>query len=67
MVTVNELTRIIVEVSGKDGITLRHVEGPQGVRGRSSDNRRLRKCWDGSRRSRSARGLSPPTGGSRSR
>jgi CTP synthase len=24
---------------GKDGITLRHVDGPQGVRGRNSDNR----------------------------
>ena len=48
MVTVNELARIIVEVSGKDGITLRHVDGPQGVRGRSSDNRRLREVlgWE---------------------
>jgi GDP-D-mannose 3',5'-epimerase len=48
MVTVNELARIIIEVSGKDGITLRHVDGPQGVRGRSSDNRRLREVlgWE---------------------
>jgi nucleoside-diphosphate-sugar epimerase len=48
MVTVNELARMIIEVSGKDGITLRHVEGPQGVRGRSSDNRRLREVlgWE---------------------
>ena len=48
MVTVNELAWIIVEVSGKDGITLRHVDGPQGVRGRSSDNRRLREVlgWE---------------------
>jgi GDP-D-mannose 3',5'-epimerase len=48
MVTVNELARIVVEVSGKDGITLRHVDGPQGVRGRSSDNRRLREVlgWE---------------------
>jgi nucleoside-diphosphate-sugar epimerase len=31
-----------------DGITLRHVDGPQGVRGRSSDNRRLREVlgWE---------------------
>jgi len=43
MVTVNELARVIVEVSGKDGTTLRHVDGSQGVRGRSSDNRRLRE------------------------
>ena len=48
MVTVNELARIIVEVSGKDRITLRHVDGPQGVRGRSSDNHRLREVlgWE---------------------
>jgi GDP-D-mannose 3',5'-epimerase len=48
MVTVNELARIIVEVSGKEGVTLRHVDGPQGVRGRSSDNRRLREVlgWE---------------------
>jgi GDP-D-mannose 3', 5'-epimerase len=48
MVTVNELARMIVDVSGKDGITLRHVEGPQGVRGRNSDNRRLREVlgWE---------------------
>jgi GDP-D-mannose 3',5'-epimerase len=54
-------------VSGKDGITLRHVDGPQGVRGRSSDNRRLREVlgWEPSVPLR--QGSSPPTGGSRSR
>ena len=48
MVTVNELARMIIDLSGKDGITLRHVGGPQGVRGRSSDNRRLREVlgWE---------------------
>ena len=40
-VTVNELARMIIDVSGKDGITLRHIGGPQGVRGRKADNRRL--------------------------
>jgi GDP-D-mannose 3', 5'-epimerase len=42
MVSINELARMILDVAGKDGITLRHVAGPQGVRGRNSDNRRLR-------------------------
>jgi nucleoside-diphosphate-sugar epimerase len=42
IVTINELARMILEIAGKDGITLRHVTGPQGVRGRNSDNRRLR-------------------------
>jgi GDP-D-mannose 3', 5'-epimerase len=48
MVTINELAHLIIEVSGKQGITLRHVEGPQGVRGRNSDNRRLREVlgWE---------------------
>jgi GDP-D-mannose 3', 5'-epimerase len=48
MVTINELARLIIEVSGKPGITLRHVDGPQGVRGRNSDNSRLREVlgWE---------------------
>ncbi|MEP6695646.1 MAG: NAD-dependent epimerase/dehydratase family protein [Pseudonocardiales bacterium] len=48
MVTVNELAGMIVDVSGKSGIKLRHVDGPQGVRGRNSDNRRLREVlgWE---------------------
>jgi GDP-D-mannose 3',5'-epimerase len=59
LVTVNELARMIIEVSGKDGITLRHVGGPQGVRGRNSDNRRLREVlgWEPSVTLR--RGLEP--------
>jgi nucleoside-diphosphate-sugar epimerase len=48
MVTINELARIIIEISGKPGITIRHVDGPQGVRGRNSDNTRLRDAlgWE---------------------
>jgi GDP-D-mannose 3',5'-epimerase len=42
VMTINELAQAVIEVSGKQGITLRHVDGPQGVRGRNSDNRRLR-------------------------
>ncbi len=42
MVTINELTRIIIDISGKSDLKLRHVNGPQGVRGRNSDNTRLR-------------------------
>lgn len=43
MVTINELAQMIIDVSGKRGITVRHVDGPQGVRGRNSDNRLLRE------------------------
>jgi GDP-D-mannose 3', 5'-epimerase len=42
MVSINELAQIIVEVAGKQDIEVRHIEGPQGVRGRNSDNTRLR-------------------------
>jgi GDP-D-mannose 3',5'-epimerase len=48
MVTINELARLVVEVSGKRDISLVHVDGPQGVRGRNSDNTRLREVlgWE---------------------
>jgi GDP-D-mannose 3',5'-epimerase len=47
MVTINELADIIAEVAGIN-ITKKHVEGPQGVRGRNSDNSRLRNVlrWE---------------------
>jgi len=47
MVTINELARIIAEIAGKR-VTIRHVDGPQGVRGRNSDNTRLRQVlgWE---------------------
>ena len=48
MVSVNELARIIIDISGKPGIGIEHVDGPQGVRGRNSDNARLREVtgWE---------------------
>jgi nucleoside-diphosphate-sugar epimerase len=48
MVTINELASIVIELSGKTGLTLKHVDGPQGVRGRNSDNDRLREVlgWE---------------------
>jgi len=47
MVTINELAAIISEVAGKT-LTIEHIEGPQGVRGRNSDNSRLREVlgWE---------------------
>jgi len=41
MVTINQLADIIAEVAGV-AIAKKHVPGPQGVRGRNSDNSRLR-------------------------
>ena len=46
MVTINQLAEIIIEISGKKGLTLKHVDGPQGVRGRNSDNSLLREVLD---------------------
>jgi GDP-D-mannose 3', 5'-epimerase len=48
MVSVNQLARIIIDISGKPGIGIEHVDGPQGVRGRNSDNARLREVmgWE---------------------
>jgi GDP-D-mannose 3',5'-epimerase len=48
LVTINELARMVIEISGKRDIRLRHVPGPQGVRGRNSDNSRLREVlgWE---------------------
>lgn len=41
MVSINELAHMIAAIAGID-VALRHVPGPQGVRGRNSDNTRLR-------------------------
>jgi GDP-D-mannose 3', 5'-epimerase len=47
MVTIDELADIVAEAAGVR-ITKRHVPGPQGVRGRNSDNTRLREVlgWE---------------------
>jgi GDP-D-mannose 3',5'-epimerase len=48
LVTINELAQTAIEISGKSNITIEHVDGPQGVRGRNSDNSRLREVlgWE---------------------
>jgi nucleoside-diphosphate-sugar epimerase len=47
MVTVNQLADIIAAVAGV-AVAKKHVAGPQGVRGRNSDNSRLREVlgWE---------------------
>jgi nucleoside-diphosphate-sugar epimerase len=47
MVSINELANIIAEIAGVK-IKIRHVVGPQGVRGRNSDNTRLKQVlgWE---------------------
>lgn len=38
MVTINELVNMVRQIAGKE-VAVRHIPGPQGVRGRCSDNR----------------------------
>ena len=47
LVTINELADIVADVAGIQ-IVKKHVPGPQGVRGRNSDNARLRQVlgWE---------------------
>jgi nucleoside-diphosphate-sugar epimerase len=41
MVTINQMAAMIVKIAGKN-LTIRHIPGPLGVRGRNSDNRLIR-------------------------
>lgn len=47
LVTINQLADMIAEIAGID-IVKKHIPGPQGVRGRNSDNTRLREVlgWE---------------------
>lgn len=42
MVSINEFASRIMQVAGKR-LTVRHIDGPTGVRGRNSDNERIRQ------------------------
>jgi GDP-D-mannose 3', 5'-epimerase len=48
MVSIDQLAHLVAEVAGKRDIGLKHVPGPQGVRGRNSDNSLLRQVlgWE---------------------
>lgn len=42
MVTINKLAKMVMDIAGKK-ITINHIPGPLGVRGRKSDNKLIRK------------------------
>lgn len=42
MVTINQLAQMVMEIAGKR-LSVRHIPGPLGVRGRNSDNQVIRK------------------------
>jgi GDP-D-mannose 3', 5'-epimerase len=50
MVTINQLVDLVADIAGKQ-IGKRHIRGPQGVRGRNSDNRLIRETlrWEPTR------------------
>jgi GDP-D-mannose 3',5'-epimerase len=58
MVTINKLVGLVADIAGKK-IGEKHVPGPQGVRGRNSDNRLIREklSWEPSQSLRA--GLEP--------
>jgi nucleoside-diphosphate-sugar epimerase len=47
MVTINQLARMIMKIARKR-LTIKHIPGPEGVRGRNSDNKLIREtlCWE---------------------
>ena len=42
MVTINQLAKYVAEIAGKD-ISINHIAGPLGVRGRNSDNKYIKE------------------------
>ena len=42
MVTINQMVDIIAQIAGTE-VVKKHIDGPQGVRGRNSDNTQLRR------------------------
>ncbi len=45
LISINSLAQLVADIAGTK-IRLEHVQGPQGVRGRNSDNSRLREVLD---------------------
>lgn len=45
IISINDLARMVIEISGKD-LKIRNIPGPEGVRGRNSDNRLILEKLD---------------------
>jgi nucleoside-diphosphate-sugar epimerase len=50
MVTINRLAELVMGIAGKK-LSIKHIPGPLGVRGRNSDNRLIKQKlnWEPSR------------------
>lgn len=42
LISINDLTKMVIEISGKN-VRIKNVPGPEGVKGRNSDNRLIRE------------------------
>ena len=42
MIAINDLAKMVIAISGKD-IKINNIPGPEGVRGRNSDNRLIQE------------------------
>ena len=42
MVKINKLAEMVMQIAGKN-ISIKHINGPEGVRGRNSDNTLIKK------------------------
>ena len=38
MVSINEFTDMVISISNKSNLKIKHIDGPQGIRGRNSNN-----------------------------
>lgn len=45
IISINDLAKMVIDISGKD-ISLRNITGPEGVRGRNSDNQLIQEMLD---------------------
>jgi nucleoside-diphosphate-sugar epimerase len=47
MVSINQLAQLVIDISGKN-LSIKNIPGPEGVRGRNSDNTLIREKlgWD---------------------
>jgi GDP-D-mannose 3',5'-epimerase len=56
MVTINQMANTVMQIAGKK-LTIKHIDGPTGVRGRNSDNALIRAELDWEPRMHLERGL----------
>jgi len=42
MISINDMTKMVIDISGKK-LTIKNVDGPEGVRGRNSDNNLIKE------------------------